>query len=304
MSEPASLAGERLLARVRETIDRQLEALGHELAAAIPPPLGEALRYALGTVGKRVRPALVLASYESAGGRAHPGVDRLATAVEIIHTYSLVHDDLPCMDDDARRRGRPTTHVAYDVATATRVGYVLVPVAVDVLAEATAALTLPRAARAEIARVLLDASGIRGMVGGQWLDLAGEGETPGPGDLEQIHLRKTAALIRAACLVGGLAANAAPRVLEALGAYGLDIGLAFQVADDVLDATATSQELGKTAGRDDFLRKTTYVRVYGVERARQEAERYARRAVSHLAGAGLAAPSLVSLAGYIVQRRF
>jgi geranylgeranyl pyrophosphate synthase len=206
------------------------------------------------------------------------------------------------MDDDDQRRGRPTTHVVFDPVTATRVGYLLVPVAVEVLYRATAELGLPTGARSEVARVLLDASGIRGMVGGQWLDLAAEGRPLGRSELEEIHLRKTAALIRAACLVGGLAAGADRRWLEALSGYGREIGLAFQVADDVLDATATSAQLGKTAGRDQSLGKTTYVTVYGVERAREEAYRCAARAVAHLTDRGIEAPSLVSLAGYIVRR--
>lgn len=294
---------ERLLAEARETIDRHLAALGAELAASVAAPLGPALAYALGTSGKRVRPALLLASYRAVGGEPPHGVHRLAAAVEVIHTYSLVHDDLPCMDDDAQRRGRPTTHVAHGVAAATRVGYALVPIAAEVLCAATAELALPADTSAAIARELFEASGIRGMVGGQWLDLAAEGQELGAGELEEIHLRKTGALIRAACVVGGLAAGADPGALLALGRYGLDIGLAFQVADDVLDATATSAQLGKTAGRDRWLGKSTYVSVYGVEGAMSEARRLARRAVAHLAAAGMVAPALVSLAGYIVRRQ-
>jgi geranylgeranyl pyrophosphate synthase len=303
MTETAAASGERLLDEARFVTDHHLAALGLELEGSIGGPLGSALRYALGTSGKRVRPALVLASYREAGGVENEGIRLLATAVEIIHTYSLLHDDLPCMDDDARRRGRPTTHVAFDVPTATRAGYLLVPVAVEMLCRATEALALPEATHAAIARELLDASGIRGMVGGQWLDLGAEGRTLGAADLEEIHLRKTAALIRAACLVGGLAAGGAPGLLEALGSYGMAIGLAFQVADDVLDATGTSAQLGKTAGRDRSLRKSTYVSVYGVDRAKAEARDCAVRAIQHLETKGVAAPSLVSLASYIVQRQ-
>jgi len=296
-------AGEQLLAEAREVTDRQLAQLGLQLEAEIPGALGQALRYALGTTGKRVRPALVLASFRSAGGADHPGLHRLATAVEIIHTYSLVHDDLPCMDDDARRRGRPTTHVAFDVDTATRVGYLLVPVAVEVLCRATRQLKLSEETRAAVARELLDASGPRGMVGGQWLDLAAEGRTLVAGELEEIHTRKTAALIRSACLVGGLAAGATGPVLDALGSYGSAIGLAFQIADDVLDATATTAQLGKTAGRDLSLGKSTYVTVYGVDWARQEADRLADQAVRCLVEAQLDPTTLGSLARYIVQRQ-
>ena len=296
----AGLAG-GLLDEARDSTDRHLAQLGLALEAEVPGPLGQALRYALGTRGKRVRPALVFASYRALGGD-HPAIHRLATAVEVIHTYSLIHDDLPCMDDDDRRRGRPTTHVAFDPETATRVGYLLVPVAVEVLDHATEELGLEPPVRQAVARVLLDASGIRGMVGGQWLDLAAEGRTLGPDDLREIHLRKTAALIQGACLVGGLAAGAGPGPLDALGRFGLEIGLAFQVADDVLDATATTAQLGKTAGRDRSLGKSTYVSVYGVARAREEARRCVDRASAHLTEAGIDSAPLRSLARYIVQR--
>jgi geranylgeranyl pyrophosphate synthase len=296
-------AADALLAEARASTDARLAALGREMEATVPAPLGSALAYALGTSGKRVRPALVMASYRAAGGAPRPGIHRLATAVEIIHTYSLVHDDLPCMDDDDQRRGRPTTHVAFDPTTAARVGFLLVPVAAEELSRATTELDLPASTRQGIARGLLDASGIRGMVGGQWLDLAAEGRQLGPEDLEGIHLRKTAALIRAACVVGGMAAGASGPALEALAGFGLEIGLAFQVADDVLDATATTAELGKTAGRDRSRGKSTYVSVYGVERAREVAAACATRAVGRLTHSGLSSTSLQSLAGYIVERR-
>ncbi len=291
-----------LLAEAREVADEHLLAVADQLRAESPGPLGDALAYALGTAGKRVRPALVLACYRAAGGR-HGAITRLATAVEIIHTYSLVHDDLPCMDDDARRRGRPTTHVVFDAPIATRVGYLLVPVAIEVLCEANRELGVSDATHQAIARTLLEASGIQGMVGGQWLDLAAEGRSLVADDLTTIHARKTGALIEAACVVGGLAAGAGPSTLEALAGYGREIGLAFQVADDVLDATATTDQLGKTAGRDASLQKSTYVSFLGVDGARAEAERLARRAVEWLEQGGVESPSLVSLAHYIVNRQ-
>ncbi len=291
-----------LLAEARDVADEHLLAVAERLRSESPGPLGEALAYALGTAGKRVRPALVLACYRAAGGR-HDAITRLATAVEIIHTYSLVHDDLPCMDDDARRRGRPTTHVVFDAPTATRVGYLLVPVAIEVLCEANRELGVSDATHQAIARTLLEASGIQGMVGGQWLDLAAEGRSLVADDLTTIHARKTGALIEAACVVGGLAAGAGGRTIEALAGYGREIGLAFQVADDVLDATATTAQLGKTAGRDVSLQKSTYVSFLGVDGARAEAERLAHRAVEWLERGGVASPSLVSLAHYIVNRQ-
>jgi farnesyl diphosphate synthase len=193
--------------------------------------------------------------------------------------------------------------VVFDPATATKVGYLLVPVAIEVLCQATRELGLDLTTHQAIARELLAASGIQGMVGGQWLDLSAEGRALVADDLTAIHRRKTGALIRAGCVVGGLAAGAGQGVLEAFRRFGEDIGLAFQIADDVLDATATTAQLGKTAGRDASLQKSTYVSALGVDGAREEAARLARRAVGWLEGAGVGAGSLVSLAGYIVHRQ-
>ena len=300
MTEAPLLGGE-VLAEARAITDAQLAELAGRLSGS-DPKLGGALAYALGTAGKRVRPALVLGSYRAAGGRS-AAIARLGTAVEIIHTYSLVHDDLPCMDDDAWRRGRPTTHVAFDVPSATRVGYLLVPVAIEVLCQATTELALNVEAHQAVARRLLAASGIHGMVAGQWLDLVAEGQSLVAGDLTAIHQRKTGALIQAACEVGAIAAGASGAVVAALSSFGRDIGLAFQVADDVLDATATTDQLGKTAGRDASLKKSTYVSSLGVDGARAEAGRLEATAVAWLKAAGVHSPSLVSLAGYIVQRQ-
>jgi geranylgeranyl pyrophosphate synthase len=290
-----------LLEEARTGTDSHLAAIATGLEAEVGGRLGRALAYALGTAGKRVRPALVLACYRAAGG-SHPAIARLAAAVEIIHTYSLVHDDLPCMDDDDQRRARPTTHVAFDIETATRVGYLLVPVAARVLCRATGELGLDRTTHQAIARELFHASGIQGMVGGQWMDLQAERRSLGVAELRDIHARKTGALIRAGCVVGGLAGGATGAVLTAFADFGRDIGLAFQIADDVLDATATTAQLGKTAGRDVSLEKSTYVSVLGVEAARTEALRLAEQAATRLATAGVGSPSLVSLAHYIVTR--
>jgi geranylgeranyl pyrophosphate synthase len=223
--------------------------------------------------------------------------------VETVHTYSLVHDDLPCMDDDDLRRGRPTTHRVYDVPTATRVGFLLVPVAALVLAQAARDLLLDAAVLRRMAVELFESGGITGMVGGQWLDLEGEGRRLDLDGLMAVHRGKTGALIRAACLLGGMAAEAPPPAIEALGQYGNEIGLAFQIADDVLDATATSEALGKTSGRDAALKKSTYVSVLGVERARAEAKALQSHAVRHLEQAGIPAGSLGALGQYIVTRQ-
>jgi geranylgeranyl pyrophosphate synthase len=301
MADTAARSAVDLLTEARELTDRILDQWAGRLQGEIGGRDGEALAYALATPGKRVRAALLLASYRAVGGESS-AVAGVAAAVETVHTYSLVHDDLPCMDDDDLRRGRPTTHRRYDVPTATRAGYLLVPVAARVLAAAADALRLPSATLGRMAVELFRAGGIEGMVGGQWLDLEAEGRTLALEDLIAVHRGKTGALIRASCTLGAIAGEASRAAVAALTAYGEDVGLAFQIADDVLDATGTSEELGKTAGRDAQLAKSTYVSVLGVEAARAEAERLARRAVGHLDAAEVPSGALGALAGYIATR--
>jgi geranylgeranyl pyrophosphate synthase len=301
MADTAARSALDLLTEARELTDRILDQWAVRLRGEVAGRDGEALAYALATPGKRVRAALLLASYRAVGGESLE-VAGVAAAVETVHTYSLVHDDLPCMDDDDLRRGRPTTHRKYDVPTATRAGYLLVPVAARVLAAAADGLGLPTAALGRMAVELFRAGGIEGMVGGQWLDLEAEGRTLALDDLIAVHRGKTGALIRAACTLGAIAGEAGPAQVAALTHYGEEVGLAFQIADDLLDATGTSEELGKTAGRDAQLAKSTYVSVLGVEAARSEAERLARRAVAHLDAGGVPSGALGALAGYIVTR--
>ena len=303
MSEPAAPDArvEALLVQARAQVDDRLEDCASRLVGELPGSLGQALAYALRSTGKRVRPALVLGAYQAVGG-GDPAIGGVAAAVEVVHTYSLVHDDLPCMDDDDQRRGRPTTHVAFDVPTATRAGWLLVPVAVELLAEAAASLGRDAASLGRMAKILLEAGGITGMVGGQWLDLDAEGRTLDLPRLMAVHRGKTGALIEACCLLGGMAAGAGPDTLEALSGYGREIGLAFQIADDVLDATGTTAQLGKTAGRDAALAKSTYVSLLGIEGARLEARGHADRAVEYLRQAPVRGETLAGLAGYIITR--
>jgi geranylgeranyl pyrophosphate synthase len=301
MAEVSSSSASELLSEARELTDALLERWARRLEATVSPPEGTALGYALRSPGKRVRAALVLASYRSVGGTAS-AIAGVAAAVETVHAYSLVHDDLPCMDDDDLRRGRPTTHREFGVAVATLAGYLLVPVAARVLSEAADGLGVGALGLSRMAATLFQAGGIEGMVGGQWLDLEAEGRLLNLPELVNVHRGKTGTPIRAACTLGGLAAGADQLTIDALGGYGEEIGLAFQIADDVLDATGTSTQLGKTAGRDQALSKSTYVRVLGVEGARAEAERLAERAVAHLAHAGVPSSSLGPLADYIVTR--
>jgi len=281
------------LADVRERVDSVLETASG---------VDEVMRYSLLGEGKRLRPTLVFAAHEALNGRSPDGVAELAAAVEVVHAYSLVHDDLPCMDNDDLRRGRPTAHRAFDVPRATRAGYEMVALAARILARGLAALDLPPARRREIALELFRAAGAGGMIGGQALDLEAEAKALPIDALEEVHRRKTGALIAASCVIGGLSADGTASRVEALRAYGDAIGLAFQIADDVLDATATSDQLGKTAGKDAAHAKATFVTLLGVGAARVEAERLAAKAVDHLRDAGLVSPMLVELAHYIVTR--
>jgi geranylgeranyl pyrophosphate synthase len=290
-----------LLLEARESIDTLLADWAEHLQSELGGRNGEALAYALRTPGKRVRAALLLGCYRSLGGTSS-GIAGVAAAVETVHAYSLVHDDLPCMDNDDLRRGRPTAHRAFDVPTATHVGFLLVPVAAWLLAVAARDLGLSSPALGRMAVELFEAGGIEGMVGGQWLDLEAEGRSLSLQELIEVHRGKTGALIRAACRLGAMATNAGAAELEALTAYGEDVGLAFQIADDVLDVTGTSEELGKPAGRDVELSKSTYVAVLGIEGARAEAQRIALRAVARLDHAGIPSDALGALAGYIVTR--
>jgi geranylgeranyl pyrophosphate synthase len=299
------------LADARARVDALLEQWGRRVEDGWPPDVAAAVRYALLGSGKRLRPTLVFAAHDAVGGEnggkgkgERGGVSDLAAAVEVVHAYSLVHDDLPCMDDDDLRRGRPTTHRAFDVPTATRAGFHMVALAARVLAEGMERLGLSTRRRKDIAVELFRAAGAGGMIGGQLLDLEAEGRRIPREALEEIHRRKTGALIAASCVIGGLAAGdgVSEAHVGALRGYGQAIGLAFQIADDVLDATATSDQLGKTAGKDAARAKSTFVTLLGVGTARAEAERLAALAVARLRDAGLVSPTLIELSHYIVTR--
>jgi farnesyl diphosphate synthase len=266
----------------------------------IPSRLHEAMRYAALDGGKRVRPLLVFAAGEVFD--ADPAVlARAGAAVEMIHAYSLVHDDMPCMDDDALRRGKPTVHVKYDEATALLVGDALQSQAFIVLSEGE---TVDAARRLDMLRLLARASGSVGMCGGQAIDLDSVGLSLSLGELENMHRLKTGALLRASVLLGALAGKRlTPEETESLDAYSAAIGLAFQVVDDVLDATADSATLGKTAGKDAADNKPTYVSILGLEESRALAEKLRNDAHRALAPFGDKARRLRDLADLIVQRK-
>lgn len=289
----------------RERVEHALAEVAEEALRGVPPALAGPVRYALGTRGKRVRPVLCVAAFRALRGGDAPvpeGVYRLACAVELVHTYSLVHDDLPCMDDDDLRRGRATVHRVHGTALATLAGAALLPAAVLVLDREAAALGLAAEERGRLVAVLCAAAGATGMVGGQLLDLEGEEQPVDAAGLEAIHRAKTGALLAASLRVGALAARAGEAELRAVTEYGEALGLAFQIVDDVLDVTADSAALGKTAGRDESLGKATYPALFGVEGARQLARERVEEAVGALARGGIRSPELEALARYVLER--
>lgn len=284
----------------RAAVDAALQALCARGLAGVPNDVSAAIRYSLLGEGKRLRALLLLAAYRASGGDAD--ADALAAAVEIVHAYSLVHDDLPCMDDDDVRRGRPTTHKVHGAVVAATAGIAMVPLAARAACDAAAALGLPVTARGAIVRELMRASGAGGMVGGQLLDLAGEGHSLSLADLERVHGAKTGALIAASVRIGWIAACANAAHAEALDRYGRAVGLAFQIADDVLDVTSTTAQLGKTAGRDVALGKSTYPALLGIPGAVARADALTREACDALREHGLLTPALERLARFVVLR--
>ncbi len=260
-----------------------------------PARLHEAMRYSIFAGGKRLRPILCIAASEACGGIAEQAMGA-ACSLELLHTYTLIHDDLPAMDDDTLRRGRPTCHIAFDEATAILAGDALLTFAFEVLS------TLPKcgALSAELAL----AAGSRGVIGGQAEDLAAEGKPADTDRVETIHRNKTAALIRAACVMGGLCAGATQDTLEALARYGEAIGLAFQITDDLLDETATLEELGKDIGSDHARGKMTYPAVHGSEQSKRRIAELIQEAKETLQALPGDPWILAELADFIATRNY
>ncbi|MES0873608.1 polyprenyl synthetase family protein [Sinimarinibacterium thermocellulolyticum] len=281
--------------RLAMALDRHLPPAEH-----YPARLHQAMRYA-SEGGKRLRPLLVYLGGHALGTDPRR-LDAAACAVEMIHAYSLVHDDLPAMDDDALRRGRPTTHVAYDEATAILVGDALQALAFQTLAE-DAAAGLSAEQRLRMIGVLATAAGSRGMVGGQAVDLASEHRQLTLAELEALHIHKTGALIRACLQMAGIAADdASPAAIEALDCYGKSVGLAFQIQDDVLDIEGNSATLGKTAGKDHASGKSTYPSLLGLGEARRRADALFARACEALVPLGAPAEPLLAYTESIRRR--
>jgi geranylgeranyl diphosphate synthase, type II len=293
------------LSTERERVEDALQEAAAPFVDPIVEVLREPVRYALATRGKRIRPILCVAAHRAVrvfdADRERP-LYRLASALEIVHTYSLVHDDLPCMDDDDLRRGRPTVHRVHGATRATLAGGALVPLAVQVLLGAAEELGLDLRERSVLARELCRATGGLGMVGGQLLDLEGESVPVDAAGLEAIHRAKTGALLSGSLRIGAISARADAATLQALTRYGDALGLAFQITDDVLDVTAESAVLGKTAGKDASHGKSTYPALFGVEGAMEMARERAGEAVEALRAGGIRAPALEALASYVVER--
>jgi geranylgeranyl pyrophosphate synthase len=266
----------------------------------IPEHLAEAMRYTLSAPGKRIRSALVMWCCDlAAAGASHEGDARIAAAaLEMVHTYSLVHDDLPAMDDDDLRRGRPTCHKAFDEATAILVGDGLLTLAFEILAARIADPALSVA----LIRELAQAAGPAGMIAGQMGDLKAENTIGDVATLESIHVNKTAKMFRCAAVMGGRCGRAGAEALNLLAEYGLKIGLGFQIADDILDVSASSEQLGKTAGKDVEAAKCTYPAVVGIEESKQIERRLADEAVAALRPFGPQADILRQLALALLER--
>lgn len=257
-------------------LKKQAEAVNQALDALLPPAkecpakLHEAMRYMIFAGGKRLRPVLCIAACEACGGTAEQALSA-ACALELLHTYTLIHDDLPAMDDDTLRRGKPTCHIAFDEATAILAGDALLTLAFEVLAG------VPNSGSA-LALELARAAGSRGVIGGQAEDIDAEGKMPDASLVEYIHRNKTGALIRAACVMGGICAKADFQTLEKLGQYGEKAGLAFQLVDDLLDESSTVEELGKDIGSDKARGKMTWPTVHGAEATRDRVQEMTKAA--------------------------
>jgi len=288
------------LAQKRIAVDKALESLVPP-AKTFPPKVFEAMRYSLFAGGKRVRPIFALASAEALGAKT-AGFLPIAGALELIHTYSLIHDDLPAMDDDDLRRGRPTCHKVYGEAIAILAGDGLLNRAFEVLSDPRRLKTVTAVRLIAITREISLASGVFGMIGGQVVDMESEGKDVDLPTLEYIHTHKTGALIRASVRTGAIYAKASEKRLKALTRYGERVGLAFQIADDILDIVGSREEIGKDVGSDLKKGKKTFPSFYGLEESRKRAKEVADQALAALRDFDRKADPLRELAKYIVTR--
>ncbi len=283
------------LAQYRSRVEQQLQI--HLAASEAPERLQQAISYSLFNGGKRIRPILAYATADALGGDSS-SVDAAACAVELIHTYSLIHDDLPCMDDDDLRRGKPTTHVAFDEATAILAGDALQAMAFELLSSADHPADIVLLMIRELAR----ASGAEGMVAGQMIDLESMGVQIDADTLKTMHLCKTGALIRASVRLAALCCSYSDQQLDQLDRYADSIGLAFQIRDDILDVEGSEEIMGKTQGADSSIDKSTYVSLHGLQGAKDNLQQLHQASISSLQSFGPAADQLRSLADLVVNR--
>lgn len=280
-------------AQVDAAMNRLLPA-----ARTKPTTIHQAMRYSIFAGGKRLRPVICLATAEVLRGDIEAALP-LACAVECIHTYSLIHDDLPSMDNDDFRRGKPTSHKVYGEGIAVLAGDALLTIAFEMAAQAKG---WPRYGHAALIKELAFASGSQALIAGQVADLEGEGKKIKPAELRYIHLNKTAALITSSIRLGAMSANATPKQLAGLTEFGQSLGLAFQVIDDILDCTQTTEKLGKSAGKDIAAQKATYPALLGLEKAKKEADRLTAKARAALKPFGKHAAPLEAIADYLLKR--
>jgi len=286
------------LKQAAERVNAALDAMLEVRRKGIPERLWKAMRYSLMAGGKRIRPALMLECFSACGG----GGDIMPAmmSIECMHTYSLIHDDLPCMDDDDLRRGKPTCHQQFDEVSAVLAADALQSLSFALLTEVDA----PMGLRVELIRHLAMAAGAQGMVGGQMLDMLAEKEAVRDVlEIERIHVHKTGDVLRYCCEAGAMLAQADATGVDACSRYGKAVGLLFQIADDILDATGSSDALGKSAGKDAAQHKATYVSLLGLERAREIADEMCELAVEALAPLGENGAHLKALAAYILERK-
>ena len=288
---------DKFLAEKTEAVNRALDAFLPP-ASAKPATIHRAMRYSLFAGGKRLRPALCLAAAEACGGPWHRALP-LACAVECVHTYSLIHDDLPAMDNDDYRRGKLTNHKVFGEAIAILAGDALLT---EAFAVAGTCAPTPRYSHRAMLHELWEAAGSRQLIAGQVADLESEGKKISAAQLRYIHERKTAALLRCSVRLGGMSANCAPAQYVALGEFGRNVGLAFQIIDDILDVTQTSEQLGKTAGKDTRARKATYPSIIGLNKSRKMAAHLTDRAFAALRIFQGRAGALEALAAYLLRR--
>jgi geranylgeranyl diphosphate synthase, type II len=282
-----------------ELTDRALEALLPG-AETVPASIHGAMRHSTFAGGKRLRPVLAMQAAAAVAGKVPAAIEQLGAALEMIHTYSLIHDDLPALDNDALRRGKPTCHVVFGEAIAILAGDALQTRAFEVLAN----LPIPAEPAVQILRLVSNAVGtVDGMIGGQVLDIESEHTKPTPELVEAIHRAKTGALIRVSVVAGGVYAGATAQEATALDTFGRKAGLAFQIVDDVLDMTVDSEQLGKTAGKDQATEKATWPAVYGIEQSKRDAATLIDEAFAALAPFGSHAEGLKSVARYLVERK-